>query len=57
MRERPMPWSPSLVELTQAACGKPDKMRYDATWRAHVVDLWRQVAGIPSVYEPCKEEV
>jgi hypothetical protein len=51
MRDRQMPWEPSLVELTQAAQNKPDPMRYDATWRAHVVDLWRQVAGIPSVFE------
>lgn len=50
VRDKQMPWEPSLLVLTMEQ-GKPDPMRYDSVWRAHVVDMWRQIAGIPSVFE------
>lgn len=47
-----MIWRESLADLVLRAKGnKPDKMRHDADWLLFVVDRWRVVLGIPSVFE------
>ena len=47
-----MTYRQSLVDLILRAdrCNL-DPMRYDANWLLHIVDSWRVVLGIPSVFE------
>jgi hypothetical protein len=45
-----MTYRQSLVDLLLNTRGKRHHLQYDADWLLHVVDSWRVVLGIPSVF-------